>query len=496
MVTHIIQAVSSMLIFDLGEFFNMKLKAIIFILVFFCLFSIWTKLMKTDTSIFDGNNENSNMNYLGFKELPDNTLDYLILGSSNVYMDISPAVIWKNYNYAGYVYASPTQPIYISYLYLMNALKTQKPKIVFLDAFGIAHYEHAVYESYAHLGMDYLPLNYNKFKIIKQLPYEKEGFIFPFVLYHSRWEELSKNSDFKLLGYSPYEDFLGYTPAYIVQEASGSLLSEQNDICEIPTTVLSYVDKIYELCRLNDIQLVLFKTPVISWSLSESEAVGELANKMGIEYLELNKFMENYQIDLTRDFCDGGAHLNDQGSEKVSLYLGKYMSDSGYEKKERCENEEMYYEKRVEAQDNYKELYDLRQCSSLAEYINNMNMNEYVVLLQGNNGTEENNIIEYLNESFGFNCTQMGLKVVGLINDGKLVQNADALSAILQESISGVNFYIESNDDSSGKKSKIQVDYQNYSKESNFNIVVYSKKMKAVIDTFAVEDDELLSILR
>ena len=61
--------------------------------LFLVLFLLYGRLVKPDTGILDGKNENSNGNYQGFQALPADSLDYLVIGSSNVFMDIAPTYI-------------------------------------------------------------------------------------------------------------------------------------------------------------------------------------------------------------------------------------------------------------------------------------------------------------------------------------------------------------------------------------------------------------------
>ena len=72
------------------------LKVIIFSLIFLCLFTVWCDIIYPNTSIFDGRNENSYMNYAGVENLPSGSLDYAAIGSSNIYLNINPIEIWNN----------------------------------------------------------------------------------------------------------------------------------------------------------------------------------------------------------------------------------------------------------------------------------------------------------------------------------------------------------------------------------------------------------------
>ena len=47
-----------------------------------------------------------------------------------------------------------------------------------------------------------------------------------------------------------------------------------------------------------------------------------------IDFVDMNTLKGDYAIDWSTDTRDGGRHLNCKGAEKVSAYLGKYISEN------------------------------------------------------------------------------------------------------------------------------------------------------------------------
>ena len=45
-----------------------------------------------------------------------------------------------------------------------------------------------------------------------------------------------------------------------------------------------------------------------------------------VPFLDLNLFTKDLKIDWSNDSRDGGDHLNTSGAEKLSQYLGSYLS--------------------------------------------------------------------------------------------------------------------------------------------------------------------------
>ena len=88
-----------------------KIQGVIFCILIIALLGAWIIFFTPNTTITDGRNENSNMVQKGFNNLPKYSLDYLAIGSSNIFMNISPVEIWDNYKLCGYDYVSPMQSL-------------------------------------------------------------------------------------------------------------------------------------------------------------------------------------------------------------------------------------------------------------------------------------------------------------------------------------------------------------------------------------------------
>ncbi len=64
----------------------------------------------------------------------ENTVDVLVLGSSCAYAGVNTNVLFEEYGIAAYNLCSAEQPYWVTYHYLREALKTQKPQVILLDA--------------------------------------------------------------------------------------------------------------------------------------------------------------------------------------------------------------------------------------------------------------------------------------------------------------------------------------------------------------------------
>lgn len=104
----------------------------------------------------------------GFYNEKRNTLDVLAFGSSHAYASINPIEIWDKTGIQSYVLATSNQPIWITYYYMKEALKFQKPKVMILDVHMIVDYD----KEYGTEAMNYTALNEMKFSKTKLMQYE------------------------------------------------------------------------------------------------------------------------------------------------------------------------------------------------------------------------------------------------------------------------------------------------------------------------------------
>ncbi len=125
----------------------------------------------------------------GYTKEEKNSLDVLFVGDSDVYNGISPMEIYEKYGITSYDYASSAASNLLMYYMMLEALKTQNPKVVVMVETSIFGYKEG--ESNTHRAMDLLPLDDVKLKLITDPGYkfnigDQLTFLFPFFRYHDR----------------------------------------------------------------------------------------------------------------------------------------------------------------------------------------------------------------------------------------------------------------------------------------------------------------------
>lgn len=248
--------------------------------------------------------------------------DVLFLGTSHVLDAVYPMELWRDYGIVSYNMANHSENICTNYWQLRNALRYTKPRVVVIDLYAVDG-DGKVNEQYLHNFLDEVPFSPLKVEIVRDLlePEKHVEYLFNLSLYHSRWEELGTEDLKPSHGLEKGAEFrdevtVNVPPALIPQDEYD------------PTDRLNkqYLQKIIDLCKEQDIDIVLMYIPytmpeghqrVANWGYAAAE-------KNGIPYL--NFVYEDLAINYATDCADEGHHLNASGARKLTDYLGNYIS--------------------------------------------------------------------------------------------------------------------------------------------------------------------------
>ena len=323
------------------------LKTIIFIIIFILILLALTKIFvpasKHSTIISE------------FYDEPKNTLDVIFVGESSIYKGVSPMKIWEKYKITSYDYAASGAKLYNNYYSIKEAIKYQKPKVIVLNTDQLFHGE-PFKEGYKRLLYDATRLNMNKLEAISDpvqnnTKGEQVSFVFPILRYHSRWSELKEEDFIKEKGKYEYI-FKGQWVVKGIEVYDGKKIDKFQNLNE---DEVKYFEKIVDLCKENNIELIAVEFPSIqTWNDNKKEKVEQIAKDNNVKFIDLHDVLGEIGLDWTRDTEDGGNHLNYRGAEKISDYLGKFLSENY--KFENYKKEEVYksWEEELAKYNEYK----------------------------------------------------------------------------------------------------------------------------------------------
>lgn len=271
----------------------------------------------------------------GFYAEKEGSLDVLFMGNSDMYRGIIPIELYDNYGIASYAITSPGQRMWTGYYVLEDALKHQKPKVIFYNVDSIGSTDPSAESNYRK-AFDNMKWSTTKIKAIlfddafEFSLMKKVAFVFPVLRFHDRLSDLTKE-DFTLsYGTHPFE-YKGYDLTVKTNGHSDgqSYMENKGEEFVIPDKTLKYLDMFVEKCKSEGITLVLTEVPSSeSWSYAKSETLAKYAKEKGVTFLDLNKHNDEIKIDWKTDTPDKGDHLNIYGAEKVTKFIGKYLDEN------------------------------------------------------------------------------------------------------------------------------------------------------------------------
>lgn len=307
--------------------FKQFLRSVCFILIAAVLLLSLTGLLRDHDSTLRS-----------FYSEPDDTISTIVVGSSHVNSSFVPAVLWREYGIAAHNVFSWNQPVWTSYSYIKEALRTQSLSVVVLDLFGMMYgYSYIPAESidadnYANafnyrMGPVQYEMMWNSWRYANESPPLAD--YFNLARYHGRWEYLTAD-DFTF-DYTQYHDiYKGYAIQTTVKpmEAPGWRLA--TEALAPDARCVKFLDKIVKLAQKEGFELVFTMTP---YDFSEPERkvflwLDQYAAQHGIPLLNYNLTDgERIGFDYSTDMVDWG-HTNHSGATKITMDLGRYLAQN------------------------------------------------------------------------------------------------------------------------------------------------------------------------
>ena len=342
----------------------------------------------TDRVLWDKNGT-----IMGFYEEPKNSVDVIYVGGSHTNAAVSPTQIYEEYGTTGYVLYSWSQPIWTAYHYTLEALKTQKPKVVVVDVFGMVYGNtymtdvdmNSVSDDYSLL----IPPSLNRIQLAMAMSRcqteHKPFYRYASLLrYHNRWKALTKQD---LLW--PLQSYRttgkGFGPLYTTESYQ---LHQPADITPNGEAAYAwskvYLQKLVELSKQQGFQLVAVNFPYIAEDIEYDifAWTRQYCEENGVPFLDylLEDTAAQAGFDYETDMAEH-AHVNYKGAAKLTAHLGKFLHDNYALPDHR--GEAAYAQWESDAAFERRNLQDMDLCmtSDLNELLTKAMTPNYVVLL-------------------------------------------------------------------------------------------------------------------
>lgn len=265
-----------------------------------------------------------------FYAQPEGTVDVLLVGNSHSGINVDTATLWSEYGLSAYNLWGGVQPLWNSYHFIVEALKTQRPQVICLEITAtVSDYEYSEEQNQIK-NVAGMKLSKNKLEAVKATaPQERWlNLLLGFPLYHGRFNELEQQ-DFKCFPWSAgLENYKGSYLLYGVgnyQKESAEGVTARREIMD---KELDYLMKIIELCKQENIPLMLFKTPTVEREKEQEifNTVADIADENGLPFVNMN--LMDSELGITAQDYSTDRHMNGSGARKVAHWLGAYLAEN------------------------------------------------------------------------------------------------------------------------------------------------------------------------
>jgi len=268
-----------------------------------------------------------------YRQEPD-TVDVLVVGTSMVYAGINTNILWKEYGIAAYNLCSVEEPFWIAYHTMEEALKTQHPKVILLDAKPATYttsYQKRGRVILNTFGIRDLPERIRATLASVENPRDAAGYILKLPQVHSAYKTLTWN-DFAFppdnegrgptwKGFNEADKVDGHKRVDLSRFVKGKLkINEREE---------EYARKIFEMAKEKGIPILLIGMPSPNYYLDYLyyNTLWSLADEYGVPYINYNRTEYNIGLDYEKDFADWN-HLNVNGSVLFTRRLGKDLKET------------------------------------------------------------------------------------------------------------------------------------------------------------------------
>lgn len=311
---------------------KITIKIMAFIVIFIIISLLLTQIFKVKIKTGDFRTTSTVVN---FYEEPKDSLDVIFFGTSYVAKGVSPLIIWSEYGIPSYSLAFGQQQAIISYYFLKEAIKRHNPKVIVLGS--SAFYKDVNYDETSYnlrKSLNFMPMSLVKIQAISEIVENSDDqeyldYLFPLAYYHYRWESLEPQDlapladEFSFKGISVSYGIKPFVfPDNFMQPIGRNVkINEKNE---------SYIIRMIELCKQENIELVLISIPRLNWNIEKSQEIKRFATNYNLPFIDYNlpENLEAISFDANTDSFDAGGHLNVFGAEKISLHLGTFLAET------------------------------------------------------------------------------------------------------------------------------------------------------------------------
>lgn len=238
----------------------------------------------------------------------ENSIDVAFFGDSESYSAFIPLKMWNDEGFTSYICGTSLQRLCDSYALIQEVYSRQKPGVVVIETNCLFRTASSQKEESSNVDRLYAK-------------------IFPILKYHTRWKAYldveggtgkDHDKERKMKGFKYRTGIEPYM--------KGPWMHKTSESEKLGNQVEEYLCKIKDYVTSKGGELLLVSVPSpTNWSTQKHNATSELADRLGLDFIDMNHDADEIGIDWSIDTKDGGNHLNFEGAFKLTEYFEKIL---------------------------------------------------------------------------------------------------------------------------------------------------------------------------
>lgn len=431
-----------------------------------------------------------------YYELEEGTVDVLVLGSSMCFENFNTGTLLDEYGISAFDLGGSNQPPWNTYHYLKEALKTQKPKVIILEASNVKTYEEFSAQQYIVKNNYGLKWSRNKVdSLLASIRKENRSTYIPeFLRYHYRYSDLSRADFLKDQGNPLYYDWKGFVCNMGTFPTEAPDLSDVTEVGYLSEKSEWYFNHIIELAQSEGIPIEIVIAPYADCYDDEMKALNraeEIANEKGVPFMNCLRMTDEIGIDYATDMADP-VHLNYKGNRKFTHFIGEYIKGKYDIPDHRGDGRYASWQRQADYITRLIADQALRECDDPDDYaarITDKDFNEYEVLVSADC---DGDTLSAPQQSI---LSQLGISTddtsgVWCITDGAVTWGATDEDPVMFLELPLSDIRLQKSEEDSDEGNGITVDgIDCKANATGINIVIYDNVTAKVVDSVTLLPD-------
>lgn len=305
-----------------------------------------------------------------------NSLDVVVMGSSEDYAGYSPVLAYEEYGFTSYLYVLSANAFSLFPAQLEEVLRVQSPSMIVVDIGEMIRPKESTMDTVLRQFLAGIPWSRHKVELIEQYGDAEEllSYYFPFIVNHGKadwktmWEYIKTNNAIRSRGYSLLKGAISFTGSG--ENWDGPYVEPINttgdfSTIELPENVNEECQLVLDACAKHpEVEFVFINYPHRITAEERyrdyqlTNAAGEMIEEHGYEFINLESMLDDIGLVPKTDFYNN-HHMNLFGQYKTTRFLCDLLAaEHGVAIREQSAQNRSNWENCVQYQHLYRQMFE------------------------------------------------------------------------------------------------------------------------------------------